>query len=255
MNEPRRITVIMPIHNEAEYLPACLKSLKAIENGFFEFIFVLDRCTDNSKDIVKKYFNSVLVEKNECKWKHSLAENYQIGLKMARGEIICTHDADATCPKDIGPLLAALSGNVASVSAEVITWKNASFLNWLYHYWEKTHRIAPFGEEPRGAFRLMRKDIVEQIGGFKDVSAQETVLDVEIRRAGFRSILVKGVITYHLRRISLRKTIKTQIRNGRTRRELKVPFWKVFGHALIRLRPFIVYGYYFGKDNNTCNEE
>ena len=96
---------------------------------------------------------------------------------------------------------------------------------------------------------------MEQIGGFKDVSAQETVLDVEIRRAGFRSILVKGVITYHLRRISLRKTIKTQIRNGRTRRELKVPFWKVFGHALIRLRPFIVYGYYFGKDNNTCNEE
>jgi GT2 family glycosyltransferase len=241
----------MPIHNEAEYLPDCLKSLKTIEDEVFEFIFVLDRCTDNSEDVVKQYFpDAIFVKKKECKWKHSLAENYQIGFKMAQGEIICTHDADATSPQDIHPLLIALSGNVASVSAEVVTWKKASFLNRIYYYWEKTHKFAPFGEEPRGAFRLIRKDVIEQVGGFKDVSAQETVLDIEMRKAGFQSIMVKGVISFHLRRISLRKSIQTQISSGRARREFKVPLWMVFGHAVIRLRPFVLYGYLLNKKDD-----
>jgi glycosyltransferase involved in cell wall biosynthesis len=248
MAEKKRITVIMPIHNEAKYLPDCLKSIKAIENQFFEFIFIIDRCTDNSEAIVREWFpNATIVNKEVCKWKNSLAENYQIGLGMSKGEIICTHDADATSPPNILPLLIELTGNVASVSSEVVTWKKASFLNRLYYYWEKTRKFAPFGEEPRGAFRLIRKDAIEKVGGFKDVSAQETQLDIDLRKAGFQSILVKGVVSYHLRRISLRKSIRTQIRNGQMRRQFEVPFWKVLGHAVIRLRPFILYGYIFSK--------
>jgi glycosyltransferase involved in cell wall biosynthesis len=141
----------MPIHNEAEYLPRSLESLKRIENQIFEFIFILDMCTDNSEAITRQWFpHATIVRKETCEWKHSLAENFQIGFEMSKGDIICTHDADATTPPNLLSLLDELKGNVASVGPELLTWKEASLLNRLYYYWEKTRKFAPLGEEPWG---------------------------------------------------------------------------------------------------------
>jgi glycosyltransferase involved in cell wall biosynthesis len=242
------ISLIMPIHNEEEYLPESLKSLKEIEDQFFEFIFILDRCTDNSESIVMQWFpDAKIIKKESSKWKNSLAENFQLGFEASKGNIICTQDADATTPKDLGPLLEKLRGDVASVAPTLLTRKEASFLNRLYYWWEKTRRFAPLGEEPRGAFRLIRRECLRQVGGFKDVIAQETQLDVELRKAGYRSIAVKNVVYYHLRKFSLNKAIRSQIKAGRMRRQLQMPFWRVLAHSVFRLRPFVVYGYLFKK--------
>lgn len=242
------ISLIMPIHNEEEYLPESLKSLKEIEDQFLEFIFILDRCTDNSESIVMQWFpDAKIIKKESSKWKNSLAENFQLGFEASKGNIICTQDADATAPHDLGPLLGTLQGDVASVAPTLLTRKDVSFLNHLYYWWEKTRRFAPLGEEPRGAFRLIRQECLEQVGGFKDVIAQETQLDVELRKAGYRSIVVKDVVYYHLRKFSFRKAIRSQIQAGRMRMQLHVPFWRVLGHSVVRLRPFVVYGYLFKK--------
>ncbi|HLE74762.1 MAG TPA: glycosyltransferase family 2 protein [Candidatus Bathyarchaeia archaeon] len=240
------ISLIMPIHNEEEYLPESLKTLKNIENQFFEFIFILDRCTDNSGSIVMQWFpNAKIIKKESSKWKNSLAENFQLGLEASKGNIICTQDADATAPPNLGSLLDKLQGDVASVAPTLLTRKDASFLNRLYYWWEKTRRFAPLGEEPRGAFRLIRRECLEQVGGFKDVIAQETQLDIELRNSGYRSIVVKDAVYYHLRKFSFRKAIRSQIQAGRMRRQLHMPFWRVLGHSVLRLRPFVVYGYLF----------
>jgi len=236
----------MPIHNEEEYLPESLKTLKKIENQFFEFIFIIDRCTDNSESIVRQWFpNAKIIKKESSKWKNSLAENFQLGLEVSKGNIICTQDADATAPPDLEPLLDKLHGDVASVAPTLLTSKDVSFLNRLYYWWEKTRKFAPLGEEPRGAFRLIRRECLEQVGGFKDVISQETQLDIELRKAGYQSIVVHGVVYYHLRKFSFRKAIRSQIQVGRMRRQLNMPFWRVLGHAVFRLRPFVVYGYLF----------
>jgi glycosyltransferase involved in cell wall biosynthesis len=244
----------MPIHNEEEYLPESLKTLKKIENQFFEFIFILDRCTDNSESIVMQWFpNAKIIKKESSKWKNSLAENFQLGFEASKGNIICTQDADATAPHDLGPLLDKLQCDVASVAPKMLTRKDVSFLNRLYYWWEKTRRFAPLGEEPRGAFRLIRRECLEQVGGFKDVIAQETQLDIELRNAGYRSIVVKDLVYYHLRKFSFRKAIKSQIQSGRMRRQLHMPFWRVLGHSVLRLRPFVVYGYLFKNREDHQN--
>lgn len=238
------ISLIMPIHNEEEYLPKSLKALKIIEKQFLEFIFILDRCTDNSEKIVMRFFpNAIIIRKNSAKWKNSLAENFQFGLEASKGNIICTQDADATAPANLKPLLARLKGDVASVAPTLQTSKDASFLNRLYYWWEKTRKFAPLGEEPRGAFRLVRRECLEQVGGFKDVIAQETQLDIELRKAGFRSIVVKCSINFHLRKFSFQKAVRSQIKAGKMRKQLNMPFWRVLGHSLFRLRPFVVWGY------------
>jgi len=194
------ISLIIPIHNEEEYLPESLKSLKEIEDQFFELLFILDRCTANSESIVMQWFPDARIVKEESsKWENSLAENSQLGFEASKGIIICTQDADATAPHDLGPSLGKLQGDVASVAPTLLTRKDVPFLNRLYYWWEKTRRFAPLGEEPRGAFRLIRRECLEQVGSLKDVIAQETQLDVELRNAGYRSTVVKDIVCYRLR--------------------------------------------------------
>jgi glycosyltransferase involved in cell wall biosynthesis len=240
----------MPIHNEEEYLPESLKSLKEIEDQFFEFIFILDRCTDNSEGIVMQWFpDARIIKKESSKWKNSLAENFQLGFEASKGNIICTHDADATTPQNLFSLLEKLQGDVASVAPSLLTRKEASFLNRLYYWWEITRRFAPLGEEPFGALRLIRRECLEQVGGFKDVIAQETQLDIDLRKAGYKSIVVGDVVYYHLRKFSFRKAIRSQIQAGKMRRQIHMPFWRVLGHSIVRMRPFVLYGYLFEKDD------
>lgn len=244
------ISVIMPIHNEAEYLPCSLESLKQIEDQIFEFIFILDRCTDNSEALVRERFpDARIVKKEICKWKNSIAENFQIGFEMSKGNIICTHDADVTTPLDLLSLLDQLKNDVASVGPTLFTCKEASLLNHLYYYWEKTRRFAPLGEEPRGALRLIRRECLEKVGGFKDVIAQETQLDIDLRKIGYKSIVEPNVTYYHLRKFSFKKAVSGQIRAGKMRRQIKMPFWRVLGHSILRLRPFVLYGYLFQRED------
>jgi glycosyltransferase involved in cell wall biosynthesis len=249
--EKALVSVIMPIHNEEEYLPHSLESLKQIEDQIFEFIFILDRCTDNSEAIVGKWFpEAKIVRKNACIWKNSLAENFQMGFELSKGSIICIHDADVTTPSNLLSLLDELKNSVASIGPVILTYKEASFFSRLYYYWEKTRRFAPLGEEPRGALRLVRRDCLEKIGGFKDVIAQDTQLDLDLRRSGYQSVTAKNVICYHLRKFSFGKAARSQIQAGKMRRQIKMPFWRVAGHAILRLRPLVLYGYLFKEDHD-----
>jgi GT2 family glycosyltransferase len=170
---------------------------------------------------------------------------------MSKGDIICIHDADVTTPPNLLSLLDELKDNVASVGPALLTYKEASFLNRLYYYWEKTRKFAPLGEEPRGALRLVKRECLVEVGGFKDVIAQDTQLDIDLRNAGYKSKVVTSITYYHLRKFSFRKAIGSQIQAGKMRRQMKMPFWRVFGHAIIRLRPFVVYGYLFKREEDN----
>jgi len=134
-------------------------------------------------------------------------------------------------------LLEELKGNVMSVSPAVQTYGKASFFNFLYYYWEKTRIIAPFGEQPRGGVRLIRREGLEKIGGFKDVIAPDTQVDI------------------HLRKFSFNKVVTGQINSGRMRREINMPFWKVLGHSVIRLRPFVLYGYFSKRGSRNSESD
>jgi GT2 family glycosyltransferase len=144
-----------------------------------------------------------------------------------------------------------LKDDVASAGPTLLTSKEVSFLNRLYYYWEKTRKFAPLGEEPRGALRLIRRECLEKVSGFKDVIAQETQLDVDLRKAGYQSIVATNVVYYHLRKFSFKKAIASQIKAGKMRRQMKMPFWRVLGHAVLRLRPFVLYGYLFSEEKDN----
>ncbi len=242
MSPQDKISVIMAIHNEETYLP---KSLTCLKNEDIKLIVILDRCTDNSKKIVENLFpEAIIVEKKATRWVNSYAENLQIGYEKTTGKYVGILDADICCPPDtFACLQKELNLQTASISANIVTDKTASFMNHLYYFWEKTHDWGVKEREPRGAIRVILREALNNVGGFKDTPTPDTQLDLDLRKAGYMSNLSRDVVCLHLRKFSFKKSIQTQIISGRTRRKMKMPLIKVLGHSIVRLRPFVFYGY------------
>lgn len=89
-----KVSVIVPCHNYAQYVGEAIDSVKAQETTFpYELIVVLDRCTDNSADVVLDHtdvpYSDVLIVDNG-----NPADTRNAGIQRARGEYICCLDAD-----------------------------------------------------------------------------------------------------------------------------------------------------------------
>jgi len=102
--ESPKVSVIIPTHNYAEYLPDCLDSLLAQTMQDFEIIIIDDASTDNTQEIIDRYskiFGQKLISlKPEKKVGRGGIRNY--GLNLAKGEHITFLDADdAYCPEKI----------------------------------------------------------------------------------------------------------------------------------------------------------
>jgi len=238
------ISVITCAHNEDKYVGKCLASVRrALRKFDGEIVFVADRCTDNTVKIAEKYGVDKLIEKTWRRWKNSYAESLQIGLLNSSGKYISIIDADIVVPENFfEKMLPLMRGNIVSVSAKVETLPS-TLLNRVLYAWEKTHEITPFGREPRGAARVIKKKILSEIGGFRDVMAPDTDLDIRVRRKNYRSLYVDWIRVWHIREITLRKIINGQFSSGAARYQLGISFMRALGHSIFRLRPLVAYGW------------
>ncbi|MDM5248298.1 glycosyltransferase [Lysinibacillus sp. G4S2] len=87
-----KFSVIIPAHNEENYLGKCLESIAKAAQPYknqVEVIVVLNRCTDRTEEIAQSY-NCVTL-KNEDK---NLSKIRNAGAALAKGKILITIDAD-----------------------------------------------------------------------------------------------------------------------------------------------------------------
>lgn len=89
-----KLSIIIPIYNEAKYLRRCLDSVTLLGKGnvIYEVIAIDDCSTDGSDEILREYSDRVrcfFLEKNEGV---SFARN--LGIKEARGEYVTFLDSD-----------------------------------------------------------------------------------------------------------------------------------------------------------------
>ena len=92
------ISLIVCARNEEQSLPGLLKSIKADEND--EIVFVLDRCSDNSKTIIETFplnCKKKIVEIPELVWADS-PKKYAVlqGVLNSSNEFLLFTDADCT---------------------------------------------------------------------------------------------------------------------------------------------------------------
>lgn len=88
-----KVTVVIPVHNEEEYLGACLDSLMRQQELANEIIVVNNNSTDNTASIAKKYPVRLLLEKEQ-----GLTPARNKGFNHARYQIIARTDADTILP-------------------------------------------------------------------------------------------------------------------------------------------------------------
>jgi glycosyltransferase involved in cell wall biosynthesis len=238
------ISVITCAHNEEKYVGKCLASVRrALRDFKGEIVFVADRCTDNTVEIAKRYNVEKLIMKDWKKWRNSYAEALLTGFLQSSGKYISIVDADIIVPNDFfEKMLPLFRDNIASVSAMVETYPS-TLINRLYYAWERTHNLAPLGREPRGAARIIIREVLYEIGGFSDVPAPDTDLDIKIRKKGYKSIYFKGVKVWHIREINFKKIVSSQLGSGMARYNLGVGFMKTLGHSIFRVRPFVIYAW------------
>ena len=95
------ISIIIPVYNAEKYLECCIASVQAQTFADFEALFIDDRSTDSSREIVRAYQSSdnrirlIELEKNVGS---GIARN--IGIENARGEYLSFMDADDAVSPD-----------------------------------------------------------------------------------------------------------------------------------------------------------
>lgn len=211
-----RVSVVLPAHDEALVLDACLRSLLAQTHAPMEVIVVDDRSTDGTGAIARRFAaadNRVRVVRVDVLppgWTgktHALTR----GVAAAGGEWLLFTDADTI--HDPGALAACLRRALAQRVVLLSGWPAAVVRSWIGAWtdplcgavlasWNQRRgasaqrRFAPFAN---GQYLLVHRDAFEQVGGFEAIR-QRLLEDIALAglmdREGlpFETVLLSDVL-------------------------------------------------------------
>ena len=92
-------SVIIPAHNEEDFIGSCLKAIQNTETpegSQIEIIVVLNRCTDRTEEIARSYGAGIVKEDAKI-----LSKIRNAGVKEAKHEVIITIDADSVMSENM----------------------------------------------------------------------------------------------------------------------------------------------------------
>ena len=93
------VSLIVPAHNEERVIEACVASLLASDYPALEIVFVLDRCTDKTKELLRPFTERDtrlrVIENDSCPpdWAGK-CNAARVGAESARGAFLLFTDAD-----------------------------------------------------------------------------------------------------------------------------------------------------------------
>lgn len=93
------ISIIIPAHNEENYLAKTLQSIQQQTRQDYEVLVVVNGCTDKTEDIVRKIKDDKIRVLSLAKPNVSRARNYGAG--KAKGDILVFLDADTLVEPDL----------------------------------------------------------------------------------------------------------------------------------------------------------
>jgi len=88
------ISIIMPIYNAANYLPAAIDSILSQTYRNWELIIINDGSTDTSSNILKKYSTCKKIKIIKSQTNLGVATSLNKALKLTKGKYVARMDAD-----------------------------------------------------------------------------------------------------------------------------------------------------------------
>ncbi len=170
------ISLVVPAHNEAAFLPGCLEAARVAAariDGPVEVIVVLNRCTDGTEEIARRH--GCVIVREDAK---NLSVIRNAGIRAAGGEIVVTCDADSRMhPESLAEIVRRLEdGKVVGGGAMVLPER------WSVGIVASALAVLPylaFTGVSFGMFWFRKRDF-EEIGGFDE--AFVSVEDVDFAR-------------------------------------------------------------------------
>jgi glycosyltransferase involved in cell wall biosynthesis len=227
-----RISVIIPTHDGAETLPACLESLVASTFLPAEIIVVDDASGDNSAEIARRFGCRVVrVDENI-----GAARAKNCGARAASGDILFFTDDDVVVARGTLAQVAGdfadsqLIGVVGLLDSKIPFNDLASnFKNlWMrFTYAKLSHRgIGLFYT----SVAAMRREIFLALGGFDEnyrgaSIAEDTEFGQRAWTAGHLLILDDAVTVTHCKRYSLREVLATDLLRARALMLMRLRKW------------------------------
>lgn len=181
-----RLSVVIPAHNEQRVIEKCVKSLMAQNYPDLELVFVLDRCTDSTEEIVRKITagdDRVDIIDNEwCPddWAGKCFAAHQ-GSRAATGQWVLFSDADTVfdpnlcraavrlaMDRDLA-LLSLLSNLRHEHKFERVMQPVAGLSLMKIYPMEKVNRVNNARSFANGQFMLFNRQWYDRIGGHGSV--------------------------------------------------------------------------------------
>jgi GT2 family glycosyltransferase len=200
-----KITVYVPCHNNQDTVGQTLASLRQQTRPADQFLFINDRCTDNSAQIARENNFRVI----QMPGKKGLAAARNCALANAQGDVILGVDADVVVAENY---LQQLENRFASMPdiAAIGGRLDERFTDTRADLWRAIHLPQHFGpdelRDPRilfGATMACRVSVARQLGGWNErfISSFEDVdISNRVKAAGYHLLYAPACQAWHLRR-------------------------------------------------------
>jgi glycosyltransferase involved in cell wall biosynthesis len=175
------ISIIIPAHNEEDYLGGCLAAASVAAKAVsvsVEIVVVLNRCTDGSERVAREHGAKVVLDDSRC-----IAAVRNRGVATSSGEVIVTCDADSRLHPQMLPLVLGELERGASGGGVNLHYNRRSYgiraTELVFRACMRTTRISC------GAFWTTRSAF-EAIGGFDErlLIAEDVDFAFRLRRYG-----------------------------------------------------------------------
>jgi len=210
-----KVSVVMAVYNEMEYLSKSIKSILAQSFSDFEFIIIDDCSSDGSREVLEKFvltddrIRTVLNERNL-----GLARSLNAGIALSKGEYIARMDADdislqnRLCAQvdflDQNPDVSVLGANVDFIdrSGDKISASN------MPNFHDKIRRQIVKRNPIIHPVVMYRRDFIESMNGYDESLRKKQDYDLWVRGVNdfkYHNLSVKLL----LYRVDACKSLKT----------------------------------------------
>jgi cellulose synthase/poly-beta-1,6-N-acetylglucosamine synthase-like glycosyltransferase len=225
----KTFSIMIPAKNEEKVLGRLLDRLVNLEydKSKYEVIVLEDGSTDNTYNICKKYedmydiIRCIKLEKSQVPNGKSRALN--VGLKLAKYEIIGIFDADSVPKLDILSYASATfsDDNVVAVQGKLVPINvRESIITRFASLEELFHEYSIAGRSRLGLFvplegtcTFIRKSTLEELGGWNEYTLTEDLdLSLKITSMGYKIVYNPSMIMWREVPTSLRWLIRQRLR-------------------------------------------
>lgn len=227
MTHPPRLSIVVPVYNQAGLLRRALESIRRQETSGYELIVVDDGSPDDSAAVAREYADRVLVNPQNV----GPARTRNRGIRESAGEVVAFLDSD--CEAQPG-WLSGLQGALEEPGVDVVmggVWiPPSTFLGDSISAlgfpaggslgFEKVWHVSPdgFTEHISSCNFAVRRRIFEQHGLFDEsfplAGGEDSELSYRYSRAGVRIRYCAEARVHHVPRKDLSSFVRWQLTQG-----------------------------------------